>query len=82
MCPMLEELVIDACTDGEKFDIQCLISMAAMRALMSVKLKTVRIISRDKSLQASASELEMYVPHVECRASLESDGIDGNDEED
>ena len=82
MCPMLEELVIDACTDGEKFDIQCLISMAAMRALMSVKLKTVRIISRDKSLQASASELEIYVPHVECRAALESDDIDGNDEED
>ena len=84
MCPELEELVIDASADGEKLDVRYLMSMAATRASTLVKLKFVRIICRDKFLQASALQLKEYVPHVESslRADLMNDGIDSGDEED
>ena len=84
MCPMLEELVLDACTDGETLDIRRMMRMAATRASMSVKLKSVRIICRDTSLQASLSQLEKYIPHVEFCLGVApvSDDIDNSDEED
>jgi len=83
MCPELEELVIDASADGERLDVRYLMSMAATRASMSVKLKLVRIICRDKFLQASALQLKEYVPHVEStlRAALATDDIESGDEE-
>jgi len=84
MCPELEELVIDASTGGERIDVRYLMSMAATRASMSVKLKFVRIICRDKFLQASVLQLKEYVPRVESclRAALASDDTDSSDEED
>ena len=84
MCPKLEELVLDSRIDGEKFDIQGLIAMAGTRATMPVKLKSVRIVSRDKYVQTCALKLKKYVPHVECspRVALVSDAIDSSDEED
>ena len=84
MCPVLEELILDARADGEKPDIQCMMKMAATRASMLVELKSVRIVSGDKSLQASVMKLGKYVPHVECSlgAALMSDDFDSGDEED
>ena len=79
VCPVLEELVLDFRTDGGKPDIQRMMSMAATRASMSVRLNSVRIVTRDKSLQAYASRLEIYIPHVECG---ENDDVDDSDEED
>ena len=84
MCPKLEELVVDARADGEKLDTQRMIQMAAKRATMLVKLKSVRIVSRDKFVQTRALKLKEYIPHVECspRVALVSDAIDSSDEED
>ena len=84
VCPKLEELVVDVRADGEKLDIQRLIRMAATRATMLVKLKSVRIASRDKFVQTCALKLKEYIPHVECspRVALVSDTIDSSDEED
>ena len=84
MCPKLEELVLDARADGEKLDIQGMIKMAAKRATMLVKLKSIRIASRDKFVQTCALNLKKYVPHVECspRVALVSDAVDSSDEED
>jgi len=46
--------------------------------------KSVRIVSRDQSVQASALKLKEYVPHVECspRVALASEDADSGDEED
>ena len=84
MCPKLEELVVDARGDGEKLDTERMIRMAATRATMLVKLKSVRIVSRDKFVQTRALKLKEYVPHVECspRVALVSDAVDSGDEED
>ena len=84
MCPKLEELVIDPRVDGERFDIQRVIRMADYRARRGTKLKSVRIVSRDKFVKACALKLKDHVLHVECgpRVALASDGIDNGDEED
>jgi len=83
VCPELEELVIDASADGEKIDVRHLMDMAATRASMLVKLKFVRIICRDRFLQASALQLKEYVPRVESslRTALASDEIDSDEED-
>ena len=84
MFPRLEELALDARIDGETFDMQRMIQMVKNRASTFVKLKSVRIASRDKSVQTSALKLEEYVPHVECSpwAALMNDDTDSSDEED
>ena len=58
ICPKLEELVLDPRVHGEKFDIRVVISIAAARASGGRKLKSVKIVSRDKSMQSSALRLE------------------------
>jgi len=82
MCPKLEELVFDARIDGEKFDVRRMIRMAETRASMLVKLKSFRIVSRDRFVQAFALKLKEYVPHVECspRVALVTDDMDSSDE--
>jgi len=83
VCPKLEELVLDARVEGRGFNVQEMISAARMRASMIVPLKSVRIASRDKSVQTAALELKQYVPHVECSpwAALASDDTDSGDED-
>ena len=66
MCPKLEELVVDARADGEKLDTQNMIQMAVTRAKMLLKLKSIRIVSRDNFVQTRALKFKEYVPHVEC----------------
>ena len=85
ICPKLEELIIDPCTDGEKFDIQSVAGAAAVRARRIVSLKSVRIVSRDKSVQDDAWKVRAHVPHVECGpwvALASGVGDDSSDEED
>ena len=85
ICPKLEELIIDPCTDGEKFDIQSVAGAAAVRARRIVSLKSVRIASRDKSVQDDAWKVRAHVPHVECGpwvALASGVGDDSSDEED
>ena len=83
-CPKLEELVLDPCVDGEKFEIQRAVAMAAGRVSEGVGLKSIKIVSRDKFVQTLALKLKEYVSHVECspRVALVSDDIDSGDEED
>ena len=84
LCPKLEELVIDPRASGEKFDIQCVVAMAASRASEGMRLKSISIVSRDKFVQTCALKLKEYVLHVECspRVALVSDNIDSGDEQD
>ena len=83
-CPRLEHLILDPRGDEEKFDIQSVITLAAEKAARGTGLKSVKIVSWDKVVQASASKLQEYVPRVECspRVALESDDVDSGDEED
>ena len=83
-CPELEELVIDPRAGGEKFDIQHAVAMAATRVSKGMKLKSIKIVSRDKFVQTCALKLKEHVSHVECspRVALVSDDIDSGDEED
>ena len=78
--PKLEELILDPRVNEETFNIQKVMGVAAWRN----KLKSIRIVSRDKSVQAAASKLGEYVSHVECspRVALASDDCDSSDEED
>ena len=84
ICPNLEELILDPRVDKERFNIRTVIRIAAMRASTGPKLKFVRIVSGDKSVQAHALELWKYVGHVECspRVAAECDESDSSDEED
>ena len=66
MYSKLKELALDARANGEKFDIQGMIGMAATRATMFVKLKSIKIVSRDKIVRSCALKLKEYIPHVEC----------------
>jgi len=83
-CPNLEEFVLDPNVDGEKFDIQSVIGQAARRASRGARLKSVRIVSWDTSVQTSALKLEEYVSHVECspRVAFASGDVGISDEED
>ena len=80
----LEELVLDPRVHREKFDIQTVIDIAATRASAGSKLKSIRIVSGDKSVQARALELWKYVEHVECSPGVaaECDESDSSDESD
>lgn len=80
----LEGLVIDPRVDGEKFNIQNVIELAARRASRGSELKSVKIVIWDKSVQRTAEKLQEHVSHVECspRVALESDDVDNSDEED
>jgi len=84
MCPKLEELVLDARIEGKNFDMQEMKATAKARTSRLVNLQSVKIGSRDKSVQTSALELNLYIPHVECGpwVALMSDDDDGSDEED
>ena len=81
ICPKLEELILDPRVHREKFDIQVVISIAATRASDGRKLKSVKIVSRDKSVLSSALKLEQYVSHVECDLGVAAvcDNDDGSD---
>ena len=84
ICPRLEELVLDPRVDGEKFDVLGVAGAAAVRASRIVSLKSVRIVSRDKSVQDDAWKVRAHVPHVECGPLVAlSSGVcdDSSDEE-
>ena len=74
----LEELIIDTRVRREKFGIQAVIAMTAMRAPWA-KLKSVRIASQDKSVQTCALKLKEYVSHVECGPGVAAVFDDGDD---
>ena len=65
-CPELEEIVIGFHYDSENFDIEDFAGMAAARAARGAKLKSVRIITHDEAVEASALGLEEHVLRVRC----------------
>ena len=83
-CPKLEELVLVLRLDGETLNIRNVIEMAAARALRGAKLKSVRIVSPDESMQTDALELGKHALHVECgpQVGVANDGSNDSDEED
>ena len=83
LCMKLEEFILEPRADREKFDIQNVIQLAAKRASLGKPLKSVRIVSWDKSMQASALKLREYVSHAECshRVTLACGGADSDEEE-
>ena len=80
-CQKFEELNLDFCVAGEKFDILGMIRMAAKRASRGAKLKSVRMVSRDRFMQVCASKPKKHALDVECgpRVAFGSGGIDGGD---
>jgi hypothetical protein len=66
VCPRLEDLVIVLDLDVERLDIKNVIETAAARASRGAKLKSVRIVGQDESMQIDALELRRHVSHVEC----------------
>ena len=87
VCRKLEELILDPRTDGEKFDIQSVAGAMKWRAkrIKPACLKSVKIVSRDKSVQDDAWKVRAHVPHVECGpwvALASGVGDDSSDEED
>ena len=83
-CPKLEELILDPRVHGEKFDIQAVIGIAAKRALRGAGLKSIKIVSGDKSVQTCALQLWESVSHVECSREVAAvcDDGGGSDDED
>jgi len=85
VCPSLEELIFahrprgSFDGDGEEFDMQAVIEMAAARASRGVKLGTFK--DRAKLDPADVLELRKYVSHVEYGPGVDlyEDGSDGND---
>jgi len=66
VCPKLEDLVLVLRTNSETFNIKNLIGMAAARALMGEKLRTVKIVGgQGEPDPDSVLELGKYVSHVE-----------------
>ena len=66
ICPKLEELFLDPRVLGGRFSIKTVVRIAEERASSGVKLKSVKIASRDDFARTYASQLEEYVSHVEC----------------
>ena len=65
LCLKLEELILDPCADGSRFDIQHVIGLAVKRvSWRREKLESFRIASWDQSVQAGALKLGEYVLHV------------------
>jgi hypothetical protein len=84
ICPKLENLVLVLRLSGERLDIKNVIEMAAARASRGAKLKSVRIVSQDESVQIDALELRKHVSHVECSPGdgVADGGTDVGGEED
>ena len=84
VCTKLEELVVVLCPDGETLEIKNVIEMAAARASREAKLKSVKIISQDESVQIDVLELRKHVSHVECAPEDDTvnDETDSGDVED
>ena len=82
ICAKLEEFALDPRADRGEFDIQNVIQLAAKRASLGRPLKSVRILSWDKSVQAGALKLGEYVSRVECspKIALSSDGVDSDED--
>ena len=76
----MEEL----CFDGQIFDVNHIIRIAAARAFKGAKLKSMRIISRSKLSEIDLLELKKHVSCVDCGPKVEGAGSDddGNNEED
>ena len=81
-CPQMEEFILDPRGDGENFDIRGVEAVEAVAR--RAKVKSVRIASWDKAVQASVLKLGQYVSHVECspRVALVSDDVDISEDED
>ena len=79
VCPNLEEVVLEPREGGEKFDIQKVIGMAAKRASRGAKLKSLRIVGGDRSVQIRASGLEEHVSHVEFSPGVAAVSDDSDD---
>jgi hypothetical protein len=62
-CPKLEELVI--VLDWMAFDVKVVTGVVAARASRGAKLKSIRIVDKDKSAGTDVSELQKHVMHVE-----------------
>jgi hypothetical protein len=84
VCPRLEELVLVLCPDGETLDIKNVTEMAAARASRGKKLKSVKIISQDESVQIDVLELRKHVSNVDYTPEGDSanDEPDSSDAED
>ena len=65
-CPGLEEIVIGLRGDSGTLDIERFVGIAAARAARGAKLKSVRIITQDEAVKASALGLEEHVLRVRC----------------
>ena len=79
-CPRLEKVVIK---HRKKFDIEAIIGMAAARASIGAKLKSVRIVSWDGTLcpRLDVLELKKHVLRVECGQEVEGIGGDGDSDD-
>jgi hypothetical protein len=83
VCPKLEELVLVLCLDGETLNVEKnVIEMAEARASRGMKLKSVRIVSHDESVQIDTSELMEHVLHVECSIEVDTADEDGDSSDD
>ena len=80
-CPKLEEIVLVSPNDTEKFDIESVIEIVAVRESRGAKLKTVRIVGwQDKFHPLDVLELGKRVPHVEY--DLKVDVVDDRSDDD
>jgi hypothetical protein len=80
VCPKLKELGLVLRAEGEIFDIQRVIGMAAARASMGAKLRAIAIVCQDTFMPSDLLELEKHVLHVECGPDVY--GIDDSSDED
>jgi hypothetical protein len=72
VCPKLEKLVLMPRIEEETLNMENIIEMAAARASRGVKLKSVRIVNHDESVQIDASELMEHVLRVECGPEVDA----------
>jgi hypothetical protein len=84
VCPKLVELALVLRADGEVFDIKGIIGVAAARASMGAKLKSVRIVGQDGFVETDVLELKKHVLRVEYGPEVDGtdDSSDGSYEED
>jgi hypothetical protein len=73
-CPKLEELVI--VLNGMTIDMKIVTGVVAARASRGAKLKSIRIVDKDKSAGTDVSELQKHVLHVEYGPEFDGDGDD------
>jgi len=80
VCPKLGKLVIE---HREALYIKDVIGMAAARASIGAKLKSVKIVSWGRTVhsQLDVLELEKHVLHVECGGKVDAAGGDSDKEE-